>query len=105
MRVAPLPMFMSPMTGRRIITDKLTEPHDLEALLRPGDYCKSEKYPELGWYLCAPNGDIGIVRPPVFTITEFPDGSITVGPASVQMYKSDGSKGWHGYLHRGEWIS
>lgn len=92
------------MIGKRIIVDKGMQPHDIELLLQPGEYTKCESFPELGWYLCAPNGDIGIIRPPAFEITEHSDGTITVGPASIQIYKSDGVKGWHGYLHKGTWI-
>lgn len=72
--------------------------------MEPGDYAESRgAYEKLGWFLMAPNGAVGYVRPPVFTIQEHEDGAITVGPASILFAASGDKPAWHGYLHNGEW--
>lgn len=91
------------MIGKRIIVDKEMYPHEMELLLQPGEYAKSEKFPELGWLLCAPNGALGFVRPPIFTIDVHEDGTITVGPASILFGAAGDKPEWHGYLHKGVW--
>lgn len=91
------------MMGRKVLAEVDEYPHEIEKRLQPGDYCKIVRFPELGWLICCPNGDMGTIRPPTFTITEHDDGTITVGPASIQVSDRSGKKGWHGYLHQGEW--
>ena len=73
-------------------------PVAIEAVLGNGDYAKCAKYNM--WIIRAPNGDMGSFKNPPFIIEEHEDGTITVGPASMQF---NTGKRWHGYLKRGAW--
>lgn len=85
------------VVGKRIYTTEEAEPWEIEDALGPGDYAKCTKYDF--WLLRAPNGDMCSVRGPKMTVTEHKNGTITVGPASIQFPAG----GWHGYLHSGVW--
>ncbi len=83
--------------GRRIYADSQGF---LPASLSPGDYAYS---PVLeAWLVCAPNGAEGrIDSVSVHTVTEYPDGTITLSPSLVYTAEKHG-RAWHGFLERGE---
>jgi hypothetical protein len=64
----------------------------------PGTYLKATG-PDGGviWWIRDPNGNPGRLED--HTVTEHPDGTITVSPSILD--PSPG--GWHGFLERGKW--
>lgn len=63
---------------------------------QPGDYWKLR---DGHWSVIAPSGETGSVRPPIWTITEHEDGTITVAPSIF----FNSPHGWHGFLEKGIW--
>jgi hypothetical protein len=53
------------------------------------------------WLCCTPNGLLRVFNAG-HTITEHPDGTITVHP-SILVAPAGGEPGWHGYLEAGVW--
>jgi hypothetical protein len=87
------------MLGRRR-PDISTEDYDgWERLnLQPGDYIRLHNGKL--WGLCAPNGDMGTIRPyKTHKVEEHDDGTITVSPS----VRFETGQRWHGYLERGVW--
>lgn len=94
------------MIGRRV-ADNVQYPD-----LQPGDYSKqlhAEHSPPCPhcqdppwWMLCTPNGHIGSLSPKCHTITEHPDGTITVEP-SILLTRAHGGELYHGFLRAGVW--
>jgi hypothetical protein len=78
------------LVGTRVYTDNL---QDLE---RPGAYGKIGD----AWVVCMPTGELAFLNAG-HTITEHPDGTITVSP-SILMPVGRGPY-WHGYLEHGVW--
>lgn len=81
-------------------------PYQIETLLQSGEYARCEEFPEL-WIFKAPNGDLASInnvkepKPSSCFVTEHEDGTVSIGPASIQFVT--GNK-WHGYLHRDVWL-
>jgi hypothetical protein len=72
---------------------------------QPGDYCKVPDGidPRGGgwWYCIAPTGHQGAIGPPVHTVVEHEDGTISVTPSLV--FDTVPEKGYHGHLTGGVW--
>jgi hypothetical protein len=87
---------------------------------QPGDYMRVDFGERVGWYVCDPDGKVGLIglprrelaiiadllitveHPPIvepWSITEHDDGTISVLPSIMD------PDGWHGWLERGVWRS
>lgn len=69
---------------------------------QPGDYMPVQdgvhpKHPVDVWYVMAPDGGVGALVPSTHTMTEAPDGTLTVSPSIIM------PNGWHGWLNAGVW--
>jgi hypothetical protein len=85
--------------NKRVYPPEGSYPYQVEPLLENGDYAKVPAFPNI-WLIRAPNGDLGSFKVPPFTVVEHEDGTITVGPASMQFRNG---KNYHGYLKHGVW--
>jgi len=82
------------MQGRRVECTENGLPKDEQ----PGDYWFWEGI----WWAEAPNGFIANLSN--HTVTENPDGTITVQPSILVWRTIDGQRqDWHGYLENGIW--
>ncbi len=84
----------TPMQGRRVHPNDQGEYPYPE--LRPGDYF----FWAGSWHGKTPNGLLCGLRN--HTVTEHPDGTITVSP-SILVGNGTGGLQWHGYLKAGVW--
>ena len=76
------------MQGKRIADN--TRPKN------PGEYSKF-----ITWCVMNPNGGLGSLT---HTVTEHPDGTITVVPSILHHAPKDKpTEGWHGFLENGIW--
>lgn len=71
-----------------------TEPHEL----KPGEHALASADARVVW-LCNPDGQLGHVQAPPWTITVEADSTVTVSPSIWW----DKPTGWHGYLEHGVW--
>jgi hypothetical protein len=85
------------MQGRRIPDGKWWDEEAHPALRQPGDYGRGALGGESGLWVILPNGVGPACLRNKWTITDEPDGTITVSPSILD------SGGWHGYLERGQW--
>jgi len=83
--------------GRRL----LTKPNGYLPGLSAGEYGKIrynlDVTPHFKWWqVAAPDGSMVSLNPTIHTVTEHPDGTITVKPSIV-------TPTWHGWLIKGVW--
>ena len=88
-------------------------PCEVEPLLKPGDYTRHPK--GSFWMLRAPNGQLGTITPPMHSVEEHEDGTITVRPSldytglpqeqAMMWFYGIRRGNWHGWLTRGKWVS
>lgn len=74
-----------------------TQPHQA----KPGDYGRDDH----GWWVHPPAHPFGgyVTK---HTVTEHPDGTITVEPSIlIHPTAKKGDQGWHGWLRAGVWSS
>ena len=88
------------MIGRRV------EPDIPREAMMPGDYRRrlEEGFVTDHWDVCLPNGIHTAISDKVHSVTEHPDGTITVSP-SILLEAGDPKWTWHGYLEHGVWRS
>ena len=92
----------------RVYPPKGALPVEIEPLLKNGDYALCDYDHCTGveselWIIRAPNGDLGSFgtgKFGPFTVEKHEDGTISVGPASMQF---NTGKRYHGYLKKGVW--
>jgi hypothetical protein len=92
------------MIARRVKALPGLYPYEIETILKPGEYCRCEEFPEL-WIIMAPNGDLASINnpskdPSKCFVEEHEDGTISIQPASIQFRNG---KNYHGYLKHDVW--
>jgi hypothetical protein len=92
--------------GRRVKAN----PDGTLPALRPGEYGRAEPKHTLRpgsrtdwWQVCAPDGIRAALDPKIYTVTEFPDDTITVVPAIDLRHLNRRGGAYHGHLIRGKW--
>ena len=86
------------MQGRRLPDIKLEDWYgrDTEDTFKPGDYARFRNLVVFR----LPNGILGTLSTRIHSVTDEPDGTLTVSPSILTQH---GDRQWHGYLKKGIW--